>query len=257
MNISFRRVMAIFRKEVREYRRSGPIVGAMAIFPLVFIITPTVQAFVIPLTAAKTLRREDSILYLLAIPTLVPATLAAYGIVGERQQGTLEPVLESPIRREEFVLGKALAAFVPSVIISYLVAALFIAVVELFAKAPIAHAEIRGSVVLVQALFTPLLAAWSIWVGLAISARVSDVRTAQQLGALASLPLIAVTSLVSYNVIHGSFRLALGCAIALLVLARVGWRVVSASFDRELLITGTPARLSASKRRRGYHPLRP
>lgn len=36
--MSQRRVRAIIRKEVREYRRTGSIVGAMAIIPLVFVI---------------------------------------------------------------------------------------------------------------------------------------------------------------------------------------------------------------------------
>ena len=49
---------------------------------------------------------------MLAIPALVPAALASCSIVGERLQGTLEPVLATPIRREELLLGKALAAFV-------------------------------------------------------------------------------------------------------------------------------------------------
>jgi hypothetical protein len=48
----------------------------------------------------------------LAIPALVPATLAASAVVGERQQATLEPVLTTPISREEFMLGKALAVVV-------------------------------------------------------------------------------------------------------------------------------------------------
>ena len=70
---------------------------------------------------------------MLAIPALVPAALASYSVVGERLQGTLEPVLATPVRREEFLLGKALAAFVPSLTISYAVLAFFLACVELFA----------------------------------------------------------------------------------------------------------------------------
>jgi ABC-type Na+ efflux pump permease subunit len=58
---------------------------------------------------------------MLGIPALVPATLAAYAVVGERQQGTLEPVLSTPIRREELLLGKALAVLIPLVAISYAV----------------------------------------------------------------------------------------------------------------------------------------
>ena len=54
---------------------------------------------------------------------------------------------------------------------------------------------------LVQLLFTPLLAGWSIWVGIAISARSSDVRVAQQLSVLASLPPLAIVALMQFNVI--------------------------------------------------------
>src|SRR5215472_1641558 len=36
---------------------------------------------------------------LLGIPAIVPATVSAYAVVGERQQGTLEPALTTPIRR--------------------------------------------------------------------------------------------------------------------------------------------------------------
>ena len=90
-----------------------------------------------------------------------------------------------------------------------------------------------------QLLFTPLLAAWSIWLGMAISTRSSDPRTAQQLGMLAGLPSVAVTTLIAYNVIHATVGLALGLAAALLLANSLGWRFVSAMFDRERLITTT------------------
>jgi ABC-type Na+ efflux pump permease subunit len=175
----------------------------------------------------------------LAIPALVPATLASYSVVGERQQGTLEPVLTTPIRREEFLLGKALAAFVPSLIIAYAVYGVFIAIVELFARPGIASAVIHGPEVLAQLVFTPLLIAWSIWVGIGISARTNDVRTAQQLSTLASLPAIAVTSLIAYKVVQPTLGITIGLAAALVALDRIGWRITSVSFDRERLITST------------------
>jgi hypothetical protein len=56
---------------------------------------------------------------------------------------------------------------------------------------------------------------------------------------LASLPTVAVTSLIAYNVIHASLGLALGLGAGLLLLARLGWRVTSVAFDRERLILGT------------------
>ena len=48
-----------------------------------------------------------------------------------------------------------------------------------------------------------------------------------------------MTALIAFNVIHPSLGLALGAAVLLLVLDGLGWRIASAMFDRERLITGT------------------
>jgi ABC-type transport system involved in multi-copper enzyme maturation permease subunit len=239
MNLSHRRVRAIVVKELREYRRNRSIVVGMSIIPLIFLVQPLVSVFATSTAASTQLRHHHELLYLLAIPALVPATLAAYGIVGERQHGTLEPVLTTPIRRQELLLGKALAVLVPSVAISYAVFGGFLLLVALFAHSGVASALIRGPDVLAQVIFTPLVAGWSIWIGLAISTRASEVRVAQQLGALASLPTIAVAVLVSIDVIHPTSGLAFGLAALLLIANRLGWRLVSSMFDRERLIAGS------------------
>lgn len=239
MKLSRRRVGAVFRKELREYRRNGNIIYATAILPLVFMVQPLIQVFTLPSSASPALHHEHALLYMLAIPTLVPAALAAYAVVGERLQGTLEPVLATPIRREELLLGKALAAFVPSAAVAYLVFALYVAIVELFAQSGVAAALIQGPELLAQLIFTPLLAGWSIWVGIAISVRSNDPRTAAQLSILASLPTVAITSLTAFNVIPATLRVALAFGAGLVILIRLGWRFVSALFDRERLITGT------------------
>jgi ABC-2 type transport system permease protein len=239
MTMSHRRIRAIVRKELREYRRNGSIVLAMAIIPLLFVVQPLVVAFLIPASASNDLAHEHLLLYLLGIPTLVPAASASYAVVGERQQGTLEPVLTTPIRREEFVLGKAVASLIPSIGVAYAVYALFLTCVGLFADPAVAVALLRWPQILAQVLFTPLLAAWSIWVCLAISTRSNDVRVAQQLGMLACLPAVAVTSFVAFDAVPVTLGLALGLAAALLILDGFGWRAVSATVKRERLITGT------------------
>ena len=239
MGVSRRRVRAILRKELREYRHNGFIIWTMAIFPLIFLIQPLVVVFALPASASTDLSREHLLLYMLGIPAIVPAAVAAYSVVGERQQGTLEPVLTTPVRREEFLLGKALAALVPSVTVAYAVYAVFLACVGLFARPAVASSLLRAPDLLAQLLFTPLLAGWSIWVGIAISARARDFRVAQQLGILASLPTAVVAALVAFDVLHPTLGLALGFAAALLVGNGLGWRITAAAFDRERLITRT------------------
>jgi hypothetical protein len=90
----------------------------------------------------------------------------------------------------------------------------------------------------VQLLFTPLLAGWAIWVGIAVSARFTDVRLAQQLGALASLPPLAILAVISLNVICASIGLALGLGAGLILVDLPACRAVDAIFDRERPVTG-------------------
>ncbi len=119
--------------------------------------------------------------------------------------------------------------------------AVFLAAVALFAAARRRiGASCSRPTSLAQLLFTPLLAAWSIWVGIAISTRSSDVRVAQQLSLLASLPSSLVTSLIAFDVIHADAR---PCGRPRVALA--AWPTSSAGgssspmFDRERLITGS------------------
>ncbi|HEX3605674.1 MAG TPA: hypothetical protein VH134_07105, partial [Candidatus Dormibacteraeota bacterium] len=110
---------------------------------------------------------------------------------------------------------------------------------RLFAANPaVASALAQAPHVLAEILFAPLLAGWSIWVCIGISTRASDVRVAQQLGTLASLPPLAVVALLSFDVITPSVAVAVRLALALLAADIVLWRVVSSMFDRERLITG-------------------
>ena len=239
------RVHAVVRKEVREFRRNRFVVGTMAVLPLVFLITPMVTLFRIPESAGGAVVRSavgSLSLLMLIIPLVIPPVIAAYSVIGERVQGTLEPVLGTPVTASELLLGKALAAFLPAVAIAYTV--YFVAAISL----RVAAAHVVSSVVwhtpqlLAQILFTPLLAAWSIWVGIGISSRAGDVRVAQQLATLAGLPLLAFTSLISFQLLSPSVPLAIGLALALLAADVVAWRVVSRLFDRERLITGRSSR---------------
>lgn len=235
--MSTRRVRAIFHKELREYRRHASILWAVAIFPLIFLIQPVVIVFVAPSSSSDALGQYHLLLYMLAIPVLTPAMLAGYAVAGERQQGTLEPVLTTPVRREEFLLGKALAVLVPSTAIAYGVYVVFVACVALFALPGVSASLLRAPDILGQLVFTPLLAAWSTWVGIAVSTRSSDVRVAQQLSLFANMPLAVATSLIAFNVIPVTVGLAFGAGVVLVLADGAGWRVVSPMFDRERLIT--------------------
>jgi ABC-2 type transport system permease protein len=96
----------------------------------------------------------------------------------------------------------------------------------------------NGSDLVAQVIFIPLLAAWSVWVGLAISTRTSDIRVAQQLALLANVPVVFFIALIAFGVIPPSRQLAIGLGALLIVLDGFGWRIIARLFDRERLIAG-------------------
>ncbi len=239
--MSGQRVRAVVRKEIREFRRNHFVIGTMALLPLIFLITPLLTIFKVPESASGPQVRAavgTISLLMLIIPVVLPPVIAAYSVVGEREQGTLEPVLTTPVRASELLVGKAAAAFLPSVGLAYAIYLVVLTSVRFGAAHVVVDVVWHTPQVLAQLLFTPLLALWSIWVGIGISTRVSDVRVAQQLATLAGLPLLGFTSLISFQIIKPSVPLAVGLALALLAVDVVAGRVVSRLFDAERLVTG-------------------
>jgi ABC-type transport system involved in multi-copper enzyme maturation permease subunit len=236
------RVGAVIRKELAEFRRNRFIVGTAALLPVVFLIGPTAEILTLKASAlsAGLDKRVDYALFLpLMVSVLVPSMMSAYSVVGEREQGTLEPVLTTPVSRAELVIGKAAAVFMPAVALGYLIFGVFVAITQLAAAAPVAAAVRHAPQLPAALVFIPLLAAWAIWAGLAISTRVSDTRVAQQLSVLGSLPPVALAALMSFQVINPTFGLTAALAAALLAVDCVACLVVARLFDRERLITGT------------------
>ena len=234
--MSRRRVRAIARKELREIGHNRSLLAGMSILPLLFLVQPLTAVFALPASGAESLSRAHELVYMLGIPALVPALLAAYAVVGERRQGTLEPLLTTPIRREELLAGKAVATLLPAIAVSYAVFGLFLAAVTLFARPGVAGALIRGPDLAAQLLLTPLVTGWSTWLAMAVSARVGDIRVAQQLSVLASVPIVVLAALVAFGVLPATLTAALVSGAALAVLNAAGLRLVAAAFDRERLV---------------------
>ncbi len=240
MNESRLRILTIVHKEFREYRRNRSILSTALVMPAIFTILPIAQLLAIahsaPLSALHSLA-ETADLMMLLVPLTLPSAIAAYAVIGERDQGTLEPLLTTPISSRELILGKALAAILPSTLIAYLIAIVFAVAVRIDGNGAIVSIVWEPTRILAQVVFVPLLATWSTWVAIAVSARSSDVRVAQQLSGLAGLPMVGLTSLFTFRVLTPNLQFAIVVAVLLFVIDRLAWRVVSAMFDRERLIS--------------------
>ena len=244
MGVDAGSVHAVMRKELLEYRRKRSILVTMCIMPVLFLIQPILTIFLTPATPGSALnsRVTLALLYLLLTPVVMPSTLAAYSVAGEREQGTLEPLLTTPLRTQELILGKGAAVMIPTMVLSYAVFGVFLAAVRLFGDPAVSSAVFHDvAVLLALFLLAPLVAGWAIVVGLAVSVRASEVRVAQQLGTLASLPMLGVVVLLAVGVVHPTIAVAAEFALGLLAIDLLVLRVVSRMFDRERLVTGAKA----------------
>ena len=245
------RTGAVVRKELADIRRSRFVVITMLAIPLVYVSIPVFLLLTQNSSATSTQLAQVAggvLTDLMLVPLLIPVFIATSSVVGEREQGTLEPVLTTPVRREEILTGKAVACAIPAIGVTYLMMGAVFAIIAVFAMPAAASAVWHAPELPVDIVFVPLLAAWSIWVGVAISAKASDIRVATQLGALGTLPAIGFIILADVKVISSTLLMVIVLGAVLLVLDIGAYRVVSRLFNTERLITGTkPIRAGKSR----------
>ncbi len=180
---------------------------------------------------------QFSILYLL-LPLMIPSIIAAYSIVGEKTSRTLEPVLATPVRIWELLLGKSLIALIPAVGLTWLGGGIFIAAAAALAvSSRVFAAIVTPGWLIILLLWTPLLALIAIAAMTAISSRVNDPRTAQQFAAWVVVPfLLLFFGQLTGLVVVGPV-LTLGVFVALVPLTVLSIWGATRLFQREVILT--------------------
>lgn len=130
---------------------------------------------------------------ILVVPVLLSSVLAADAVAGERERGTLEGLLLTPLTDRDIALGKLLSAWVPATILGIGGAVVYAVVANLAVGAQVGRVVLPTSEFLVMALWTgPAFAAAALGAVLLVSVRVSTAQEAFQLGGVVVLPVIAL-----------------------------------------------------------------
>ena len=134
----------------------------------------------------------DSItVFFVLIPVTIPTVIASYSIVGEKLNKSLEPLLATPATDTELLAGKTLAIFIPSMLITWAALIPAILIVDLVTQ-PLFGYYLLPNLTMIIAVFVmaPLFCFLSIMANVIVSARVTDVRSSQQIGSLVVLPVV-------------------------------------------------------------------
>ncbi|HEX6472102.1 MAG TPA: hypothetical protein VF069_23625 [Streptosporangiaceae bacterium] len=242
--MSPRNVATIAAKDLRILAAKRSVRLSIVIFPLVVAIgLPMAVRYAGPghtgIPTALLPRLLDAFAFFFVVPAAVlPAAIASYSLVGEKIERSLEPLLATPVTDGEILLGKSIAAFVPPIAATWGGAVLFMAMSDHLTRHRLGHLYFpNGTAAMILAVVVPLAAILSVELSVLVSARVSDVRAAQQFGALAVLPFAAVYLMLEIGVftLDGA---ALGIMAAAIVAADLGlFAAGRATFRREEILT--------------------
>jgi ABC-2 type transport system permease protein len=145
-----------------------------------------------PREALQSVMSSQMLMLFLMMPLILPVTIAAYSIVGEKLSRSLEPLLATPVTTMHLLLGKSFAAAAPAVVLTWVCYAVFLAFARVFAVSDRVFAIFANPMwLIVMLLLVPLLTIMAVSIGVIVSSRVNDPRAAEQLGALVILPFMA------------------------------------------------------------------
>ncbi len=254
-------VAAVVRRELLEIVRNRTLLAAIVVPPVLLVALPILVtsfgtstdlppqviqniiasrpewAALDPKQIADAFGLQQMLVFFLLMPATIPLAVASYSIVGEKQTRSLEAVIAAPISTEELLTGKAIAAITPAIATVWLAYAALIVISGIVLGPELARIVVDPTWLATVFALGPAIGLVSVVAGVAISSRVGDPRSAQQIGTVIVLPLVGflVIQLSSGRIL--SAREYLAAAGVATLLGLVGLRVAARLFGRESILT--------------------
>lgn len=263
------RVGVLIGKELREFRANPSAIVPVLIVVALATLLPVIVVVVVPKTTGQSFATDRGLqpivaraarvmpalaaldpeaageaflfqqfLFMFLVAPIVGAvSLAAYSVVGEKQGRTLEPLLTTPVSSSELLVAKAIAAFVPAVVIEAVGLCLYVGLVAVIAPPGVLGVMLTPRTLLLVGLLGPLAALAALQATIAVSSRVNDPRSAQQIAILLVAPLMVLF----VGQVAGAFLVTTGMLAAVTGAIAVAWVLLVmlsvALFDRETILT--------------------
>ncbi len=222
------------RDQFRDWRIIFPILGLTVFFPFLMNFTAQ-QALDFVAEYGATLIAERLIPFLFMIvgffPISVSLVIALESFVGEKERGSIEPLLNTPLEDWQLYLGKLIAATIPPLLSSYLGMAVYLGGLL------VSKVTIPDPVILLQLVaLTSVQAIVMVAGAVIVSTQTTTVRAANLLASFIVIPSALLIQGESIMVFWGNYSTlwwaVFGMALFGLLLVRVGM----AHFRREELL---------------------
>jgi ABC-2 type transport system permease protein len=214
------KVWLVLRKEIKEILQQRTLVLALGLIPLLIILATgyllknplTSGSFSVstsdPRMAGLTAIQGAQLaigsmfrMYLLAQPLLIPAMIAAYSIVGEKNNRTLEPLLATPVSTWQLLLAKSLSAMLPALFVTWISGGVFILEIALLTSPAVFAQVVTPGWLIILIITVPVLMLIPVAVTVMISSRFNDPRTTSQVASLIFVVLVLVFTLFGSSLV--------------------------------------------------------
>jgi ABC-2 type transport system permease protein len=246
------KVWLILRKELKEIIQQRALIYSLCVVPLILVVLAGIvlyntQASRLSISSAgqtdlsSAIDTEISVgnlfrMYLLVEPVFIPAIIAAYSIVGEKNTRTLEPLLATPTETWQLLMAKSLSAMLPAIAATWISAGLYIAELAFFTVPGVLGQIVTPAYLILLLLMAPVLTLTPVALTVMASSRFNEPRAAAQVSTVIFIVLMLIFSTVG----RGQVISPLASLLSTLVMAVVGiilfWIAIGI-FQRETILT--------------------
>ncbi|MGD0995351.1 MAG: hypothetical protein ABR909_07490 [Candidatus Bathyarchaeia archaeon] len=236
-------------KDLSVFKKNKYILYSLVALPFIFgVVLPIIFILILGTEASQLTQAQfinvANILantgstYFALIPVILPSIMGSYSIVGEKIEKSLEPLLATPTTDGELLLGKSLATFLPTIGVTYIGAAIFITIMDVWSYIKLGFFLLPNTdLALILGVMAPLACVLSVEANIIISSKVNDIRAAQQLGTLVVIPLLLLLVFAVQITIIPISLLALIVSAVLAVVDIALFYLSKATFQREEILT--------------------
>jgi uncharacterized membrane protein SpoIIM required for sporulation/ABC-type transport system involved in multi-copper enzyme maturation permease subunit len=235
---SLRPALLIARREIRDQFRDWriifPILGLTLFFPFLMTFTANQILGFVQKYGANIIG-ERLVPFLLMIvgffPISVSLVIALETFVGEKERGSIEPLLSTPLKDWQLYLGKLLAATVYPLLSSYMGMIVYLTGLYLN-RVPWPEAPVLALVVVLTTVQALVMVAGAV----VVSSQATSVRAANLLASFIIIPIALLVQGESVVMFWGTYQSLWWGVFGLFVLGILLARVGLAHFQREELL---------------------
>ncbi len=232
-------------RDFKIFRRQKNILYPIIVFPIIIsVLFPAILEFAGQrnaglLTTANLPNLLNSFSFFIVIgAAYIPLGIASYSIVGEKIEKSLEPLLATPLTDGEILLGKAIAAVLPTLAAMYAGATVFMVGVDAVTFGKLGYNYFPNwTFGVLLLILVPVAVVMSVLYSVIVSSRVNDVRSANGSGILIFLPLLAIYLASEIRIISLDISGILIISGILFAIDIALYFVGTAAFQREEILT--------------------